>query len=260
VRIGGLRVHANDSLMAPMFDAEKHITNLVIFGVTGERHYLSKDYVLGYFGIGTKTDIILVAAGLLAGARAHQASQCAVAISFATENIPNVVEIMRRRHPSAQVVLAQEFLTVSQLGTDNMHADVPALPRPVGCAAATLPPNSSSTVAAPGHLKSEQPSASEPLAALAAAAAGKPIALDRSLLTCHPDAMRLLDWIEHKRWPELTRSRILQFGPSRLRNAEVVKNALLTLVEHGWMVTEDGTRCRVLADALGPSKTLPASR
>jgi hypothetical protein len=62
-------------------------------------------------------------------------------------------------------------------------------------------------------------------------------------------AQLLLDWIGHKGLSELTTTKVIQYGPSRIREAKLAKATLRTLVEHGWLSSDGGNRYRVTPTA-----------
>jgi hypothetical protein len=56
------------------------------------------------------------------------------------------------------------------------------------------------------------------------------------------EAQLLLNWIQRKKLTELTRKRVLQFGPNSIRYAPIAGLALRALVRSGWLSTDDNSR------------------
>lgn len=67
-----------------------------------------------------------------------------------------------------------------------------------------------------------------------------------------PRAKKLFDWVRRKGLTEFTKKQVMQLGPGSVRKAEVAKTALLTLIEHGLLTTDDSSNYRV-ADIALPS-------
>ena len=56
------------------------------------------------------------------------------------------------------------------------------------------------------------------------------------------EARLLLNWIQRKQLTELSRKRVLQYGPNSLRYAPIAGLALRALVRSGWLSTDDNSR------------------
>jgi hypothetical protein len=63
-------------------------------------------------------------------------------------------------------------------------------------------------------------------------------------------AVKLQEWLKRTRRKEVTARNVMQLGPYAIREAPAAKAALRTLVEHGWLVTDDGSRYMVPAAVL----------
>jgi hypothetical protein len=242
--IGGVR--CDGSLVMPARDAEGSVWNVGFITSLSTVRFLPGGRIAHtYFGWGLDRSTIVVSRGFAKAVEIHAATGHAVAVAFTPENIENVMGIMADRHPKARVVLATDLLFASLSKAEPQNPAAPTALR------ALLASDSDGTAANDSQTIAASQAVAMSLGRLAAD-------MDRGLLTAHPDAKRLLDWIERKRLAVVTRSRILTLGPTRLRSAEVAKSALLTLVERGWLTTEDGIHYRVLTAAAGPSKDLAA--
>jgi hypothetical protein len=64
------------------------------------------------------------------------------------------------------------------------------------------------------------------------------------------NAVKLQEWLKRTGRRDVTARNIMQKGPYAIREAPAAKAALRTLLEHGWLVTDDGSRYLVPAAAL----------
>jgi hypothetical protein len=64
------------------------------------------------------------------------------------------------------------------------------------------------------------------------------------------NAVKLQEWLKRTGRKDVTARNVMQLGPYAIREAPVAKAALRALLEHGWLVTEDGSRYTVAAAAL----------
>jgi phage/plasmid primase-like uncharacterized protein len=245
VSVNGLKIYRGDlsidgvrcdgMLLVPMRDAERNLQNLAFLGLT-ERHYLSNDHVLNsYFGFGQRSDRILVAKGFLQGARAHRAFGHAVAVAFTAENVPNVMQIMRKRYTDARIVLVAPDGSIQSADLDAHAADA----------------SGDESAAAPGFAgedaadeRSDAPqAATEPQEGPSQAPPPSRTSDANALLKPESEeAQLLLNWIQRKKLTELTRKQTMQYGPNSLRYAPLAKLALGALVRSGWLATEDESR------------------
>lgn len=58
-------------------------------------------------------------------------------------------------------------------------------------------------------------------------------------------AVKLLEWLKRTGRKEVTARNVMQLGPYAIREAPTAKTALRTLVEHGWLCSEDGSHYSV---------------
>ena len=63
-------------------------------------------------------------------------------------------------------------------------------------------------------------------------------------------AVKLQEWLKRTRRKKVTARNVMQLGPYAIREAPAAKAALQTLLEHGWLATDDGSRYMVTAAAL----------
>jgi phage/plasmid primase-like uncharacterized protein len=198
-------------LMVPMRDAALNLQNLAYIDVERNPHYLLAGDVSGlYYGLNGRKEAIAIAHEFVTGVRFRELTAHAVAIAFCAENVLPVAKAIQEKYPSARIFLIED----PDVGMDRKPA--------VACGEA------------------------------AAAIVDQPVALpefDRgNALKPGSDAQKLLDWIRRKGLTEFTRKQVMQLGPSSIRDATSAKEALLTLVEMGWIVTADGTRYRTPPD------------
>lgn len=64
------------------------------------------------------------------------------------------------------------------------------------------------------------------------------------------NAVRLQEWLKRTKRAEVNARDVMRLGPYAIREAPTAKAALRTLLEHGWLVTEDGSRYTVPAAVL----------
>jgi hypothetical protein len=221
VSVSGLKVYRGDltidgvscdgMLLVPMLDADRKIQNLAFISLIGNRHYLSKDQVLGtYFGIGPRSDPILIAEGFLRGVRAHQATENAVAVAFTAANIPNVAMIMRHRHRYARIkVIARDG------SLENADFDAHFAGSAAGFEGTPEVAGESSAERATG-IPTTQPTSSE--------RRQDPKVGCTLLEPTTTGARNLLEWVKRKGLTAFTRSQVLQRGPVSVRKAVAGEN------------------------------------
>lgn len=64
------------------------------------------------------------------------------------------------------------------------------------------------------------------------------------------NAVKLQEWLKRTKRAEVNARDVMRLGPYAIREAPTAKAALRTLLEHGWLITEDGSRYTVPAAVL----------
>jgi hypothetical protein len=235
-------VPCDGALLMPMRDTAGTVWNVGFITAIGTARFLPGGRIANtYFGWGTDRSTIIVCRSFAKAAEINTATGHAVAVAFTAENVQNVVGIMRTKYPAARVVPATDFQFVSQRGRGETVTDTASAAAPDGAVALTDLESARDT---PGRPRSpDRARAPLPVADLAPDP-GSNDAPGRCLIPDSPYAKKLLAWIKRKGLAEFTRKKVLQLGPSCVRNAEAAKAALLTLVEQGYLITEDANRYR----------------
>jgi hypothetical protein len=164
-------------------------------------------------------------------------------VAFTAENVPNVMQIMRKRYTDARIVLVAPDGSIQD--ADGEREDV------VANVNVHTGERSDDSAAAPGL--GDAGAAEECSGAPEAATerledspqAPAPCGANDAIVLLEPeseDAQLLLSWIRRKKLTELTRRQVMQFGPNSIRYAPIAKLALRRLVRSGWLSTEDDFR------------------
>ena len=212
-------------LLIPMIDDERILRNLSFVREDGQRKYLATDCIEGtYWSIGkiAGDGTIVVTSGVLKGLQLRQQLSHAIAVSFTNLNIPKIAALMRSRYSLAQILIARSDESLAPYDGQSCQGGETPLP----------------------------PRAIAPLRQLIATpVTAQEKGTDESTED-FGNAKKLLAWLARRRLQEFYRKDVLQKGPSVVRPVAHAKAALATLVEFGWLQTENDNVYQLTSPAL----------
>ncbi len=109
------KLQKDNCLLIPMHDCNGEVWNVqAILPENDVAIGRDKDFLFGgrkkglYFAIGRPESTIYVCEGLATGASIHEATGCAVAVAFDAGNLGTVVEALKGKYPSIQIIIAAD--------------------------------------------------------------------------------------------------------------------------------------------------------
>ena len=109
VKPHGLRLGSDGRLVVPMRDADGTLHTVQRIDDAGNKRFLAGGQVRGCFHmIGQPRDVIAVCEGFATGASIHEATGHAVAVAFGSDNLLHVAEALRKKYPTARIVICAD--------------------------------------------------------------------------------------------------------------------------------------------------------
>lgn len=113
----GARIGRDNTLIIPLYDANKELVNLQFISETGGKRFLSGGKKKAcFYSLGEPTDKILICEGFATGASLYEDSGYLTVIAFDAGNLEAVAQIIRQQHSSSNIIVCgdNDFSGVGQ--------------------------------------------------------------------------------------------------------------------------------------------------
>jgi phage/plasmid primase-like uncharacterized protein len=260
------------ALVIRMSDSAGVLHSVGFINSKGESRHFSSGHPAGcYYGIDGDKNVIVVATRFIVAASCSEATGAAAAVAFGSENLADVAQSLHSKYPLAQIIIAADndgdidrklrlqaayaaawvvngLVAVPELG--GRACDFNDLARALGPEAVREAITSAQPPVPAQVIHRQRARTFAALRSPEAAGVDPSNELEQQSFSDMQDVQKLVGWVRRKGLREFNRRFVLQYGPNSIRLAATAKAALQSLVERGWLATDDGCHFQITSDAL----------